>query len=84
MSTLVVGVDIAQQTFVAASWQHGSGHLFGTFPNNDAGFAALAAARPSANSIHLVMEPTELVVNVFGVGPPRVQGHHEFTGNVRE
>ncbi len=40
MSTLVVGVDIAQQTFVAASWQHGSGHLFGTFPNNDAGFAA--------------------------------------------
>ncbi len=70
MSTLVVGVDIAQQTFVAASWQHGSGHLFGTFPNNDAGFAALGAALPSAYSIHLVMEPTggyELPLAIFAI-----------------
>ncbi len=50
MSTLVVDVDIAQDIFVAASWQNGSGHLIGTFPNTDAGFAAFVAALVPATS----------------------------------
>jgi hypothetical protein len=49
MSTLVVGDDIAQETFVAATWQIGSDHLRGTLPNSDAGPAALVAALPVAS-----------------------------------
>ncbi|MDP9315400.1 MAG: IS110 family transposase [Chloroflexota bacterium] len=70
MSTLVVGVDIAQDTFVAASWHHGSGQLLGMFPNSDAGFTALVAALPTVSSIHLVMEPTggfELPLAMFAI-----------------
>ena len=70
MSTLVVGLDIAQETFVAATWQDGSGLLLRTFSNSDAGFAALVAALPAASSIHLVMEPTggfELPLAMFAI-----------------
>ncbi len=70
MSTLVVGVDIAQDTLVAASWHHGSGQLLGMFPNSDAGFTALVAALPTVSSIHLVMERTggfELPLAMFAI-----------------
>ncbi len=70
MSTLVVGVDIAQDTFVAAFWQHGSGNLLGTFPNTNSGFAAFVDALPRAGAVHLVMEPTggfELPLALFAI-----------------
>ena len=60
MHPLVLGIDVAAQSFTAATWHAGAGQLLGTFPNTRAGFAQLAAlpAVVAAPALHLVLEPT--------------------------
>lgn len=74
MTTLVVGVDVAQATLVPALWQAGQGTVLATVPNTAEGFAQLATAvqtqqqRSGATTIHVVLEPTggyELALAIF-------------------
>src|SRR5919202_4217665 len=60
MHPFVLGIDVAAQSFTAATWHAGAGQLLGTFPNTSAGFAQLAALPVvvAAPAIHLVLEPT--------------------------
>lgn len=55
---LNLGVDVGKTTLVAASWQEHVGSLVGSFPTSLVGFAALAAALPPHQTVHLVLEPT--------------------------
>ena len=76
MSVLSVGIDIANASFAAALWVDGTGEPLGTFPNTEAGMAALADAlwplqqRLGAWLVQLVVEPTggyELALATFGL-----------------
>ncbi len=58
MATLHLGVDIAQATLEAATWDAAPGQALGTFPNTPAGFQALAAVLPPDRPVHLIVEPT--------------------------
>src|SRR5919199_2484626 len=60
MHPLVLGIDVAAQSFTAATWHAGAGQLLGTFPNTRAGFAQFAALPivVAAPASHLVLEPT--------------------------
>ena len=60
MHPLVLGIDVAAQSFTAATWHAGAGQVLGTFPNTSAGFAQLAALPVvvATPAIHLVLEPT--------------------------
>lgn len=61
---LYLGIDIAKATLQAALWHDGQPLDLGAFPNDLAGFDALAeqlqphAARLAAEGVHLVVEPT--------------------------
>lgn len=76
MSVLSVGIDMAKASFAAALWVDGRGEPLGTFPNTEAGMAALADAlcpiqqRRDARLTQLVVEPTggyERALAAFGL-----------------
>jgi hypothetical protein len=46
MTSLTVGIDVAKATFTAASWKGEAGQPLGSFPNTEAGMAALAQPSP--------------------------------------
>lgn len=63
MAVLALGVALAETTFTAASWTHGSGKVLGSFPNTPSGVqtfvqqVALVCQNQCAESVYLVLEP---------------------------
>jgi len=79
MNTLYIGTDISQTSFVGAAWCDGKAQLFGTYANDDAGFAAFSERveqvrqTSQATTVHLILEPTggyelKLALYAYGVG----------------
>jgi transposase len=63
-----IGIDIAQGSFVAATWEQEPGQVLGEFANTEAGYEALARALGEEGEVALVMEATggyELGLVVF-------------------